>query len=208
MARYRKAVCRLCRRENTKLFLKGDRCLGEKCAFNRRAFAPGQHGKMRKKISDYAVQLREKQKVRRIYGIGERQFRLYFHRAEQTKGVTGTALLQLLELRLDNVVFSLGFASSRSQARQMVRHKFFMVNSRPVNIPSYSLKPEDQVTVRPDENKLKLVRQITKSTKDRGLCSWLEFDAEKLQATVLRLPAREDIQFPVQEQLIVELYSK
>lgn len=208
MARYRGAVCRLCRREGTKLFLKGERCVTDKCALNRRAYSPGQHGKARVKLSDYAVQLREKQKVRRIYGISEHQFRLYFKRAEKTKAVTGTVLLQLLERRLDSVIFNLGFATSRSQARQIVKHRFVLVNTKPVDIPSYSVKPNDVISIKSDEKRRKRIREIVKLTGERAVPQWLDVQREKLQGTIAKLPAREDIQFPIQEQLIVELYSK
>ncbi len=208
MARYRGSVCRLCRREGMKLFLKGSRCMTDKCAVTRRSFSPGQHGKRRTKLSNYALQLREKQKVRRIYGIGEKQFRLYFTRSEKAQAATGTVLLQLLERRLDNVIFSLGFATSRTQARQMVAHRFILVNSRPVNIPSYSVKPKDIVSLRNGEQRAKRIREIMKLTKERAVPEWLTVNPEKLQGTVNRLPAREDIQFPIREQLIVELYSK
>lgn len=209
MARYRGSVCRLCRREGMKLFLKGERCLTDKCAVARRSYSPGQHGKRRRiKQSDYALQLREKQKVRRIYGISEHQFRLYFKKAKKTKAVTGTVLLQLLERRLDNVLFSLGFATSRNQARQIVKHNFCLVNSRPVNIPSYLVKPKDIISIRNNKKKEKLIREIIKLTKEKKAPEWLTVDQEKLQGTIVRLTAREDIQFPIRERLIVELYSK
>ncbi|UCB57350.1 MAG: 30S ribosomal protein S4 [Candidatus Omnitrophota bacterium] len=208
MARYRGALCRLCRREGTKLFLKGERCMTPKCALTRRSYSPGQHGKRRAKLSDYALQLREKQKVRRIYGINEHQFRLYFEKAEKTKMVTGTVLLQLLERRLDNVIFSLGFAASRSQARQIVKHRFVCVNSRPVDIPSFLIKEKDVISIKSDEKKRKRLQEIIKLTKDRSVPEWLKVEPERLEGTVTRLPQREDIQFPIQEQLIVELYSK
>lgn len=208
MARYTGSVCRLCRREGVKLFLKGARCMTDKCAVARRAYPPGQHGKKRTKLSDYAVQLREKQKARRVYGISEHQFRLYFRRAEKVKGVTGTTLLQFLERRLDNVIFCLGFATSRSQARQMVKHKFIFVNAKPVNVPSYLVKPNDIISVRNDEKNRKIIKELTKLTKERAIPGWLSCDRENLQGTVTRLPGRGDIQFPIREQLIVELYSK
>lgn len=208
MARYTGSVCRLCRREGIKLFLKGQRCMTEKCAVIKRAYAPGQHGKRRSKLSDYAVQLREKQKVRRIYGIGEHQFRLYFRKAERTKAVTGATLLQLLERRLDNVIFSLGFALSRTQARQIVKHRFVLVNSKPVDIPSYLVKANDIVSIVNKDKKTKRIQEITKDTKDRTAPEWLKINDKKLQGTIVRLPKREDIQFPIHEQLIVELYSK
>lgn len=208
MARYTGSVCRLCRAEGTKLFFKSTRCLTEKCAFNKRAYSPGQHGKKRSKLSNYAVQLREKQKVRRFYGVSEHQFIRYFRNAERSKEVTGTALLQLLERRLDNVLFNLGFALTRAQARQMVKHNFILVNSRPVNVPSYLVRPKDVLAIRTAETKRKKVREIVKLTKDREMPKWLQGEAEKLEGAVLRIPVREDIKFPVREQLIVELYSK
>lgn len=208
MARYTGAVCRLCRREGTKLFLKGARCMTDKCALTKRSYSPGQHGRARVKHSDYAIQLREKQKVRRIYGLGEHQFRLYFARAEKAKGVTGTVLLQLLERRLDNVIFSLGFATSRNQARQIVKHRFVLANSKPVDIPSYLVKPNDIISIRTNETKHKRIREIIKLTKERTVPEWLSANYEKLQGQIVRLPARDDIQFPIREQLIVELYSK
>ncbi len=208
MARYTGSDCRLCRREGIKLFLKGLRCMTDKCAFTKRAYSPGQHGRRRTKLSDYAVQLREKQKVRRLYGINEHQFRLYFHKAEKIKGVTGTTLLQLLEKRLDNVIYSLGFANSRKQARQIVAHRFVLVNSRPVNIPSYIVKPNDLISIKDDQKKRSYIKAVLKETKDKTLPDWLEINQDILQGTIKREPSREDIQFPIQEQLIVELYSK
>lgn len=208
MSRYRGASCRLCRREGTKLFLKGTRCDTEKCTFNKRAFSPGQHGKMRTKLSDYAVQLREKQKVKRIYGLSEHQFRLYFQKADRSEDVTGTVLLQLLERRLDSVIYTLGFATSRAQARQMVKHNFVLVNSRPVNIPSFLVKANDLVSVRSDEKKAKLVRELVKIAKEKSIPDWLMVDQDKLEAKIVRFPKRDEIHFPIREQLIVELYSK
>ena len=206
--RYTGSVCRLCRREGIKLFLKGQRCMSAKCAVAKRAYAPGQHGQRRTKLSDYAVQLREKQKVRRIYGIGEHQFRLYFEKAERAKGVTGTALLQLLERRLDNVIFNLGFASSRTQARQIVKHRFVLVNSKTVDIPSYLVSIKDVISIINKEKKNKRIQEIAKDIKDRTMPQWLLSNSKELQGTIVRLPKREDIQFPIHEQLIVELYSK
>jgi small subunit ribosomal protein S4 len=208
MARYIGPVCRLCRREGTKLFLKGARCMSEKCALSRRNYFPGQHGQRRSKLSDYALQLREKQKVRRIYGISEHQFRLYFRKAEKARAVTGTVLLQLLEMRLDSVIFDLGFATSRSEARQIAKHKFFLVNSKPVNIPSYLVKPNDIISIKDDTKKIKRIREVLKLTEEKVVPEWLSVNRENLQGTVLRLPTRKDIPFPVREQLIVELYSK
>jgi small subunit ribosomal protein S4 len=191
-----------------KLFLKGTRCMTDKCAVAKRAYSPGQHGKSRTKLSDYATQLREKQKVRRIYGINEHQFRLYFKRAEKAKGITGNALLQLLERRLDNVIYNLGFATSRNQARQIVRHRFVLVNSRPVNIPSYLVRTNDLIAIKASENKRKYIREIMKLTKAKTVPEWLHVEKDNLQGSITRLPERADIQFPIQEQLIVELYSK
>lgn len=208
MARYTDAVCRLCRRQGEKLFLKGTRCNTEKCAIVKRNFAPGQHGQLRSKPSNYGVQLREKQKVKRIYGVLERQFRRYFTQASKSKGVTGKVLLQLLERRLDNVIFRLGFASSRSQARQIVRHNFVFVNSKRVNIPSYLVDKDAVIEISQKEKSRKKIKENMESTKDRSVPAWLELNTTDLKAKVLRLPEKEDVQYPIQEQLIVELYSK
>lgn len=208
MARYTGPSCRLCRREAMKLFLKGARCTTEKCAFARRQYAPGQHGKARIKLSNYAVQLREKQKVKRIYGILERQFRNYFEKAAKTKGVTGETLLQYLERRIDNVVFHLHLATSRSEARQIVGHNHVYVNNHKVNIPSFLVKKDDAIEVKAKEKFRKKLQSNLEASKERGMPSWLEFDANNLKAKVLRLPEREDIKLPIKEQLIVELYSK
>lgn len=209
MAKYTGAVCRICRRENLKLFLKGDRCYGEKCAFERRAYAPGQHGQRRTgKMSDYHLQLREKQKVRRIYGILEKQFRRYYYRAEKQKGVTGTNLLVLLETRLDNIVFRMGFASSRSQARQLVRHGHFLVNGRPVNIPSFQVRVDAVIDVKEESRKVPAVMEAVETVVRRGIPNWLEVEKENFRGVVKALPKREDLAMPIQEQLIVELYSK
>lgn len=209
MARYTGSSCRLCRRENLKLFLKGDRCYGDKCAFERRPYAPGQHGQRRSgKISDYQLQLREKQKVRRIYGVLERQFRRYYYGADKQKGITGTTLLILLESRLDNVVYRMGFASSRNQARQLVRHNHFLVNSKKVNIPSYQIKVGDVVEVKEDSRKVQSIMDSMETVVRRGIPSWIELDKENFRGTFKALPTREDLTMPVQEQLIVELYSK
>jgi small subunit ribosomal protein S4 len=207
MARYTGPVCRLCRREGTKLYLKGEKCYTEKCPVSRRPFPPGQHGQGRRKLSEYGVQLREKQKVRRTYGVLEGQFRRYFDKAERKTGVTGTVLMQLLERRLDNVVYRLGLCSSRAQARQMVRHGHFLVNGRKVDIPSYSVKPGDVIEVRPssrNKGQFAVVREQT----SRGVPAWLEADLPNLRGTVLRLPNRDEIDVPVQDQLVVELYSR
>ncbi len=209
MGKYLGPSCRLCRRETMKLFLKGTRCYTEKCGVARRAFAQGQHGQTRGgKLSNYGLQLREKQKVKRIYGVMERQFRRYFAIASKSKGVTGKVLLQVLERRLDNVIFRLMFATSHVQARQIVRHGSIYVNGRRVNIPSYSVKQGDAIEVKGKEGVKKAIRANIELSKDRGLPAWLEADVEGLTAKVLRLPDRDDIQMPIQEQLIVELYSK
>lgn len=208
MAKYTEAKCRLCRREGGKLFLKGDRCFTQKCAWERRPYAPGQHGRARKKVSEYAIQLREKQKTRRAYGVLERQFRGYFEKAEQAKGVTGANLLATLERRLDNVVYRLGFASSRDQARQMVRHGLFTLNGHKANIPSQLVKEGDVVEVPEKHRKVPAVTEAAAFVGKRGLPTWLECDPAAFKGTVKALPQRDDIQFPVNEQLIVELYSK
>ena len=208
MARHTGPVCRLCRREGTKLFLKGDRCFKEKCAFERRGYAPGQHGRRRSKIQGYGIQLREKQKVKRTYGVLERQFRNYFARAAKSKGITGTMLLQMLERRLDNVVYRLGFASSRSMARQLVSHGHIQVNGRKVTIGSALVRPGSVIALREKSRKNEQVKICLDTAKGRGVPSWLELDADQFQGTVKQLPTREDISMPVQEQLIVELYSK
>ncbi len=209
MARYIGPVCRLCRREGMKLFLKGERCYTEKCAIEKRNFAPGQHGKSRKsKMLGYGIQLREKQKVKRIYGLLEKQFRLTFERASKEKGVVGETLLQLLERRLDNVAYRAGFATSRPAARQLVRHGHFTVNGRKVDIPSFSVKPGDVVAVRQGSRKAPAVLHALEEVKGRGVPEWLQYDAEGMSAKVSSVPTREQINLPVQEQLIVELYSK
>jgi small subunit ribosomal protein S4 len=209
LARYRDAVCRLCRREGTKLFLKGQRCLTEKCAIEKRNFAPGQHGKARRpKLVGYGLQLREKQKVRRLYGILEDQFRGYFEKAAASKGITGEALLSTLERRLDNVVYRLGLATSRAEARQLVRHGHILVAGRKVNVPSYQVSPAQEIAVREGSRQLASIQRALDLAGGRSLPSWLEFDREKMQGKVLSLPRREDINFPIQEQMIVELYSK
>lgn len=208
MARYTEGKCRLCRREGGKLFLKGDRCFTDKCAFDRRPYAPGQHGRLRKKMSDYAVQLREKQKVRRMYGVLERQFRTYFKKADMMKGVTGTNLLVLLERRIDNVVYRLGFANSRDQARQLVRHGVFMVNGRRVNVPSISVRVGDVIEVREASRKVPVIQEAQEVIARRGCPAWLEVDGASFKGSIKAMPQREDIQFPINEQLIVELYSK
>jgi len=208
LAKYNGAKCRICRREGSKLFLKGDRCYTDKCAFDRRPYAPGQAGRSRKKVSDYAVMLREKQKVRRMYGILEKQFRSYFKKADMQKGVTGENLLALLERRLDNAVFRLGFANSRQQARQMVRHGVFTLNDRQANIPSMQVKVGDEIVVVEKHRKDPVLAEAQEVIARRGCPNWLEVDAPNFKGSVKALPQREDIQFPINEQLIVELYSK
>ena len=208
MARYRGALCRICRRETEKLFLKGDRCYTEKCSVERRQYPPGQHGQRRGKLSDYGIQLREKQKVRRTYGILEKQFRIYFERAASKKGVTGELLLQLLETRLDNVVYRIGFAPNRVSARQLVNHGHFLVNGKKVNIPSFRLNVGDVIELREGSRELAIVNDSIAKVEHRGVPSWLELDTKNYKGKVLQIPAREDIQLTAQEQLIVELYSK
>lgn len=209
MARYVGPVCRLCRREGMKLFLKGERCYGEKCAIERRNVPPGQHGKGRKaKLIGYGLQLREKQRVKRMYGVLERQFRRYFETADRKKGITGETLLQLLESRLDNVVYRLGFATSRPQARQLVRHGHFRVNGKRADIPSYSLRAGDQITVKSKSAKNPAIQYAMEEVKGRGVPEWLELDGEGLTGRLAAIPTREQMNLPVQEQLIVELYSK
>ena len=208
MARYSDPVCRLCRREGMKLFLKGDRCFKDKCAIERRNYAPGQHGRRRSKVLGYGLQLREKQKVKRIYGVLEKQFRLYFKEAARRGGITGENLLRQLELRLDNVVYSLGFSSSRAQARQLVRHGHVEVNGRKLNIPSYQVRKGDSIQVREKSRKNDQVRQAVETAAGRGVPAWLQLNAEQFQGSVIDLPKREDIRLPIQENLIVELYSK
>ena len=209
MARYSGPVCRLCRRERIKLFLKGDRCFKEKCAIERRAYPPGQHGNRRgRRIQGYGLQLREKQKVKRIYGVLESQFRTYFEEADRKKGITGENLLIMLERRLDNVIFSLGFAGSRAQARQLVRHGHVLIDGRKVSVPSYQVKASQAITVKEASKKNPLVRSSVETARGRGIPEWLELDADNVSGKVTRLPAREDIKLPIQEQLIVELYSR
>jgi small subunit ribosomal protein S4 len=209
MAVYHDARCRLCRREGMKLFLKGARCLTDKCAFERRGYAPGEHGKSRRvKETNYGLQLREKQKARRIYGLLERQFRHTFTKAIESKGVTGEVLLQMLERRLDNVVFRLGLAPSRSAARQLVRHRHFAVNGKSVDIPSYQVRPGDEVQVREKSRELTVVKHSLDSRKGQGVPDWLELHAERLSGRILHVPTRASIGVPINEQLIVELYSK
>ncbi|MDP2913323.1 MAG: 30S ribosomal protein S4 [Candidatus Omnitrophota bacterium] len=208
MAKNSGPSCRLCRREGIKLFLKGPRCLGEKCAITRRDYAPGQHGLIRKKESNYGTQLREKQKVKRIYGVLERQFKHYFRIAERAKGVTGVTLLQLLERRLDNVVFRINFANSRAEAREIVQHGFVYINGKRVDRPSYTAKIGEELTIKTKEPMAKRLTELHESLKDRAIPKWLEADPKSFKAKIIALPTREDVGFPIQEQLIVELYSK
>jgi len=206
MARYTGPVCRLCRREGIKLYLKGDKCYSDKCPVSKRSYAPGQHGQNRKKLSNYGMQLREKQKAKRIYGILETQFRQYYEKADRKKGITGENLLKLLETRLDNVVFRMGFGNSRVEARQLVRHGHFTVNGKKVNIPSYQVKVGDTIAVKEADRsseKFKALAEVAKTTPE-----WLSVDMENLTGKVIAEPKREDIDIPVQETLIVELYSK
>ncbi|MDP7076927.1 MAG: 30S ribosomal protein S4 [Desulfobacterales bacterium] len=209
MARYIDPRCRLCRRENLKLFLKGDRCYSDKCAFDRRGYPPGQHGQRRgRKISGYGIQLREKQKVKRMYGLSEKQFHLFFEKADRKKGITGTNLLVFLERRLDNVVYRLGFVNSRAQGRQLVRHQHFSVNGKKVNIPSYLIKIGDVVEIREKSRKVKTIEDSLDAVVRRGVPQWLELEKKDLKGIVKGFPIREDLTMPIQEQLIVELYSK
>ncbi|MGD8836018.1 MAG: 30S ribosomal protein S4 [Desulfobacteraceae bacterium] len=209
MARYTGSVCRICRRENLKLFLKGDRCYGDKCAFDRRGYAPGEHGQRRRgKLSDYGIQLREKQKVKRMYCLSEKQFRLTFEKADRQKGITGYNLLVLLERRLDNVIYRLGFANSRTQGRHFVRHNHFLVNGKRVNIPSYAIKVGDEISVGEKSQKVQAIGDALEAVVRRNVPQWLELDKDKKKGVVKSFPVRDDLTMPMQEQLIVELYSK
>lgn len=208
MARYRGSVCRLCRREGMKLFLKGERCFGSKCAVERRSYAPGQHGQRQRKVSDYGLRLREKQKVKRIYGLMEAQFRNTFHKAARKKGVTGEVFLQFLERRLDNVIFRFGFAASRQQARQLVLHGHVKVNGRRVNIPSFQVRPDDVVEIVEKSSRREAIKELVAVAETRGMPGWLDLDKEKLTGKIVSLPARDDIKLEIKEQYIVELYSK
>jgi len=208
VARYRGPVCKLCRREKIKLFLKGERCFTPKCAIERRGSPSGERGEVRERLSKYGMQLREKQKARRISGILEKQFRKYFRIAERKKGLTGENLLRLLECRLDNIVFRLGFTSSINQARQLVRHRHIRVNGRCVNIPSYQVKVGDRISLDEKSKNLEIVKVAREKAKERGIPPWIEFDQSTNTGTILELPKREEISIPVQEKLIVELYSK
>lgn len=208
MARYTEAVCRLCRREGQKLFLKGDRCYTAKCAISRRQYAPGQHGQARKKMSEYGIQLREKQKARRYYGVLEGQFEKYFEMANKQKGVTGENLLRILESRLDNVVYRLGLATSRPEARQLVVHGHFNVNGRRVDIPSYLVKEGDVIAVREKSRSSAKIKAVLESTDGRAVPKWLDMNRDTLEGKVVTLAGRDDIDLPIEEHLIVELYSK
>ncbi|GGJ00872.1 30S ribosomal protein S4 [Alicyclobacillus cellulosilyticus] len=208
MARYTGPVCRLCRREGIKLYLKGERCFSDKCAIDRRPYPPGQHGQGRRRTTEYGLQLREKQKARRYYGVMEKQFRSYYEEAARRQGVTGENLLQLLECRLDNVVYRLGFASSRAEARQLVRHGHFNVNGRRVDIPSYQVKPGDVVSIREKSQQNARFKELLEAAQSRTIPAWLELDLDARSGKVLRLPARDEIDAPVAEQLIVEHYSR
>ena len=208
MARYTEAVCRLCRREDMKLYLKGDRCYTNKCAIDRRGYAPGQHGQRRQKQTEYGLQLREKQKAKRIYGVLEKQFSKYFEMATKKKGVTGDNLLQILETRLDNVIYRLGFATSRKEARQLVLHGHFTVNGVKVNIPSYLVEVGDVLQLKDNSKKSDKFKTVTESTASKVVPKWLEVDADKFEGKVIALPEREDIDLEIQDHLIVELYSR
>ena len=208
MARYTDSVCRLCRREGMKLFLKGDRCFSDKCAIERRNYAPGQHGQRRKKVQEYGIQLREKQKVRTIYGVLEKQFRRYVTMAERMKGITGDNLLLLLERRLDNMVYRMGFAMSRAESRQIVRHGHVMVNGRRVTIASYLVKQGDEVSILEGSQKIGRISQSVEAVDRRGLPEWVTLDKKSFTAKLVSYPLREQLTMPIQEQMVVELYSK
>ncbi|MBV4431411.1 30S ribosomal protein S4 [Clostridium tyrobutyricum] len=206
MARYTESVCRLCRREGLKLFLKGDRCYTDKCAFSRRGYAPGQHGQGRKKVSNYGLQLREKQKAKRIYGVLEGQFRKYYKKADRKRGITGENLLKFLEMRFDNVAFRLGYGQSRSEARQLVTHGHFLINGKKVDIPSYEVSINDVISISDKSKASEKFKTFAENPKT--LPTWLEGNVENFEGKVVREPSREDIDIPVNETLIVELYSK
>jgi small subunit ribosomal protein S4 len=208
MARYGEAVCRQCRVERTKLFLKGDKCLSEKCPVERRAYAPGQHGRARKRILGYGIQLREKQKLKRYYGMTERQFRLFFKRAEMKKGITGENLLTMLERRLDNVVYLMGLAESRRHGRQLICHAHFLVNERKVTIPSFLVSAGDVITVRPRSAQSAKMKELAERNRNKTVPGWIEIDWDNLKGKIAALPTRQDISLPVEEHYIVELYSK
>jgi small subunit ribosomal protein S4 len=208
LARYRGSLCRICRSEGIKLFFKGDRCYTDKCGFERRGYAPGEHGQARRKHSDYGVQLREKQRLKRMFGLLETQFKNYFEKAEKKKGVTGTNLLIFLERRLDNIVYRMGFASSRAEARLLVTQNHFLVNGKKVTIPSYLVSAGDTISVKEKSRKVARIIESMGTIARRGIPQWLELDKDQFQGVVKMLPAREDITMPIQEQLVVELYSK
>jgi small subunit ribosomal protein S4 len=209
LAKYRGAKCKICRREGSKLFLKGERCYSEKCSFDKKPYSPGAHGKDRKRITEYRIQLREKQKTKSMYGMLEKQFRLFYHRADMKKGATGENLLKMLECRLDNVVYSLGFASSKSEARQLVNHKHFAVNGVTTDIPSFVVKAGDIISIREKSKSKKKFKEIIEEAGERlAVPAWLELDKKEMKGTVVRLPEREEIVTEVKENLIVELYSK
>ncbi len=208
MARHGEPTCRLCRTERTKLFLKGEKCLSDKCPLERRPFPPGQHGRLRRRVLGYGLQLREKQKLKRYYGMSEKQFRLFFRRAERMRGITGENLLIMLERRLDNVVFLAGFALSRSHARQLVAHGHFLVNGQKVDIPSYLVETGDIIEFKPRSAQNENIREMVAENRNKTVPSWLEVNWDEMKARVLALPTRQDITIPVEEHLIVELYSK
>jgi len=208
MSRHKEAVCRLCRGEKVKLFLKGSKCLSEKCPIERRLYPPGEHGRARRRIMGYGLQLREKQKLKRYYGMSERQFRLFFHRSERKRGITGENLLAMLERRLDNVVFITGLSHSREHARQLINHGHFRVNEWKVNIPSFLVNKGDVISFRDKSAKHEELKAIVESNKNKTVPGWIEVNPEKMQAKILAFPSREDITFPVEEHMVVELYSK
>jgi len=208
MSRYRGADCRLCRIEKVKLFLKGSKCLSEKCSVERRPYPPGEHGRARRRILGYGIQLREKQRLKRYYGMTERQFRLFFQRAERKRGITGENLLTMLERRLDNIVFIIGFSHSRAHARQLITHGHYQVNDRKVNIPSFLVDKGDVVSFREKSTKNEELKALVESNKNKSVPGWIEVDTEKMEAKILSFPTREDITLPVEEHLVVELFSK
>ena len=208
MARYNEASCRLCRREGIKLYLKGDRCYSEKCGVSRKAYPPGMHGQKRQKVTEYGMQLREKQKTRRIYGVLETQFRKYFKEADRRRGVTGELLLQILESRLDNMIYRMGLSRSRAEARQLVRHGHFMVNGRKVDIPSYLTRPGDEIAVREVRKSKPVFKEMAAWGTTHGSLPWLEVEREQMKGRIVRFPTREELDVPITEHLIVELYSR
>ena len=208
MARYRESVCRLCRAERMKLFLKGSRCLSEKCPVERRPYPPGEHGRMRRRILGYGIQLREKQKLKRYYGMSERQFGLFFRRAERKRGITGENLLTMLERRLDNIIFIAGFSHSRAHARQLITHGHFRINGRKANVPSLLVKEGDMISLKEKTANKEEMKAIIEHNKNKTVPGWMEVDREKMEIRILALPTREDVTIPVEEHLIVELYSK